>query len=245
MSMHIEQNKLSASFLSKRIDNLGDSSESEYRKNILSLFEKNCNAKLLDCGCGDGNFTLLVAENIGTQNIYGVDVVNNVKSLSKINFFQGNLNERIPFEDESFDVIHANAIIEHLSNTDLFVKELFRVCKRRGYCVLATPNLSSLHNIIYLLFGRQPFLAHVSDEVLVGTWHPTKKSESFPDGEHYPQHRRLFTPIALKYFFIHYGFEVTNILGSGYRPLPVSLAKIASRIDKTHSAIIIIKAIKP
>jgi ubiquinone/menaquinone biosynthesis C-methylase UbiE len=41
---------------------------------VLSLLGRNVNARMLDCGCGNGEITLRVAEMIGTSDVYGVDI---------------------------------------------------------------------------------------------------------------------------------------------------------------------------
>lgn len=73
----------------------------ENEKITFSLLEKNPDAKLLDCGLGDGEFTLKVAERIGTRGIYGIDIVAEsvIKAKAKgIQAYQGDLNEGFPFE---------------------------------------------------------------------------------------------------------------------------------------------------
>jgi len=48
-----------------------------YRENqlkVLSLLERNPNARVLDIGCSSGEFTLEVGKAIGTKELYGVDL---------------------------------------------------------------------------------------------------------------------------------------------------------------------------
>lgn len=228
-------------FMLRIFNYLGTQVGSEYRRVILSLLEQNPDAKLLDLGCGNGEFALKVAERIGTREIYGIDIVeeNIVKAKAKgIEVYQGDLNDRLPFETESFDVVHANQIIEHLCDTDTFIKEIHRVLRVGGYAIISTPNLASFHSVLFLLFGKQPFPATVRDEVYAGIYSPGAKRIN----AEMPAHRRIFTLGALKELLEYYGFKVEKTIGSGFYPLPAPLAKAICFIDKRHAVHITVKA---
>ena len=95
-----------------------------------------------------------------TNNLFGIEIE---KSKAKIASKRGikieisNLNNRFSFKDGSMDVVVANHVIEHLIQTELFINEIYRVLKRGGYAVIATPNLASWHNVFALILGLQPF----------------------------------------------------------------------------------------
>jgi SAM-dependent methyltransferase len=163
-----------------------------------------------------------------------------------IEAYQGDLNKELPYQDESFDVVHANQVIEHLHNTDILLKEVYRVLKAGGYLVISTPNLASFHNILHLLMGKQPFWASVSDEVNAGTWHlvgPANKASKRPGFG--PGHRRLFTQGALEELLEYYGFKIEKSISTGFYPFPAPIARVMSLIDRRHAAIITVKARKP
>lgn len=48
-------------------------------------------------------------------------------------------------------------MIEHVSNVDLFVSEVFRVLKKGGHAVISTENGSSWHNVFAAAMGWQIF----------------------------------------------------------------------------------------
>ena len=47
----------------------------------------------------------------------------------------------LPFKEESFDLIFADFVIEHIDDPDVFMGEIKRVVRKGGYFVFRTPNL--------------------------------------------------------------------------------------------------------
>ncbi len=234
------------SIISSLFDYLNKQADTEHRRVILSVVEQNENARLLDLGCGMGDFSLAVAEKVGTTHVSDVEIVEPriAKARSRgLEVFPCNLNEPLPFEGDSFDMILANQIIEHLFDTDAFIKDIFRILKPGGYAVVSTPNLAAVQNILYLLVGKQPPTVSVSDEYLVGTWYPGEKS--LDPITQQPSHRRIFTVGALAELFSYHGFQVEKTIGSEYLPLPTPLARIMSRVDRGHPGHIAVKVRKP
>ena len=196
---------------------------------LLPLLEYSPNARLLDVGCGDGLFTKQLAERIGTKDITGIDIDDwNVP----FGFVRGYIEEGLPFEDGFFDVVVASHIIEHLSNTDFFTRELYRVLRKGGYVVIATPNLSSAGVIVLLLLNRQPPSLDVSDHFRI--WGDL----SWKGDREHPLHRRLFTMEGLAGLLTFYGFKVDYKVWAGYG------FYLLDKLLGGHAATLIIKARK-
>ena len=214
----------------------------EYRRDVLSFFDYNPAARLLDLGCGDGDFTLKVAGKIGTGIVFGLEGGKEYAAAAEkkgITCSQADLDANLPFEDNSFDVVCANQIIEHLSNTDGFLREIRRVLKPGGYAVIATPNLAAFHSIVFLLLGWQPHLADVSDAFFWAGRPHTREEEGMAGNM--PHHRRLFTPKALRELCQYHGLTVERSTVSGFRPLPAFFARAAVRIFKRYGDNITVK----
>lgn len=133
--------------------------------NILYIFDKNLKTydpnNILDVGSGDGSRTLLMAKyfNIEPHDIYGIDYAEKyiVETREIFNAQRIDLEtDLLPYDDESFDLITCNQVLEHLKNYRKAIDEVIKVCKKGGYIIFGIPNLAHLINRIYLLLGVQP-----------------------------------------------------------------------------------------
>ncbi|CCH44232.1 Ubiquinone/menaquinone biosynthesis methyltransferase [Wickerhamomyces ciferrii] len=111
--------------------------------------------KILDVGCGPGTITYGLAKYIPQGEIIGIEptselieeaINNKVDSdtgpRGKVKFEEASAFE-LPYEDESFDVVHAHQVIIHLSEPLKALKEMKRVLKKGGYLALRDSELRS------------------------------------------------------------------------------------------------------
>lgn len=152
------------------------------------------NKTILDVGCYDGKYAALFLQN--NNKVYGIDASPDAiqeANRKGIVASVANVEERFPFEDEMFDVIHAGEIIEHLYDTDTFISECKRVLKKGGKLIITTPNTLSLPRRILYLFGNGRFF---------------EASNSFSAEPVSVGHIRFFTKKLLKNFLEHIGFKM-------------------------------------
>lgn len=76
---------------------------------------------------------------------------------------QWNLNDGLPFPDDSIDHIVACEIIEHMRSPHSFLREIRRVLKPGGILIVTTPNICCLKNRIKLLCGKFPVNVAMAD----------------------------------------------------------------------------------
>ncbi len=117
-----------------------------------------------------------------------------------------------------YNFCFTNQTIEHLYDIDNFMKNIFNILKKKGFCLISTENLSSLHNILALALGYQPFAcANMSiKKWTIGNPFSRKNGHC----SNFMKHRAVFTLYALEEFVKLYNFEIIKKIVSGYFPLP-------------------------
>ena len=130
----------------------------ELCKYLFNRFDMKEGNKLLDVGCGRGDF-LKGFKDISLE-VYGLDIEkSNTKILEGLEVRYSNLEKELfPFENQTFDVVFSKSVIEHLFNPDNFIKECHRVLKPGGRIIIMTPDWSSLMKIFFDDYThRQPY----------------------------------------------------------------------------------------
>ena len=123
----------------------------------LNLVDPAPVLKMLDTGCGNGQKTTIFIDHIKPTTIIGLDLFEQPLTDNRIERVLGDINQKIPLRDNSFDFILSNQTIEHLTNIRKYLSECYRVLSSNGQILIMTENLSSWFNIICLFFGWQPF----------------------------------------------------------------------------------------
>ncbi len=239
--------------LSSYFSYLYDYTVRSYSLAFESFLEYDKNAFLLDCGCWNGVNTKKFGSIISSNYLYGIEIdKSKVKEASKkgIKVKICDLNNELPYKNNFFDVIVVNHVIEHLVNTRLFVSEIYRVLKTKGYVIIGTPNLASWHNVFALFIGLQPFSGptikpdYVSDVKFVMQLNKARMKKIFSKELETLDHIKVMTTKALIGLLKDFKFKVENVKGFGYYPFPPFLAKPLLSIDPYHSHYIIVKARK-
>lgn len=221
------------------------SAEIHNHRNILDLTDAIGEGRMLDLGCDDGERASCIGKKAQVVTVIGLDIeAAPLQAASRRGIYcvQGDLARALPFADEAFAFVHANQVIEHLPDVDLFIEEIYRILRPGGYAVISTENLSSWHNIVALSLGRQAFSQHISARTHVGNEWAIHAGESLRRSW---THMKIFSWHGLRALVALYGLHIVTALGAGYYPLPGRIAILASRIDPLHTHFISIRASKP
>lgn len=125
----------------------------EYPKKLInylcSRFDLKANDKLLEIGCGRGDF--LNEFKNKNLDVYGVDLSNYSQNFfSDLNFKKVDLTkDKLPFDDNFFDVIYSKSFIEHFYFPEIIFEEAYRVLKPGGKIITLTPEWQYIYRFFY------------------------------------------------------------------------------------------------
>jgi 2-polyprenyl-3-methyl-5-hydroxy-6-metoxy-1,4-benzoquinol methylase len=106
-----------------------------------------------------------------------------------------NVEDGLPFDDCTFDVVNAGEVLEHLYDTKLFFQEAARVLKREGILLFTVPNLNSLENRLKVLRGAYLGMAG-----------------AYPE-DHFGSHVRMFNLSKIRELCARTGFALEDVRG--------------------------------
>ena len=123
---------------------------------IKKYIESNPELKgnLIDVGCGKGNILQAARDHFESRFEYhGLDLFecqdNNEKN--PIYFKQTDLNQNFSEAfQKKFDLVISCEVIEHVIDTDHYIKQIKNLLHKNGIFIVTSPNLSSFFNRILL-----------------------------------------------------------------------------------------------
>lgn len=153
----------------------------------ISLIPESKNGLCLDIGCGSGLLTEKIKER--GYNVISCDFDERAIKLCKekgTEAIQVNSEtDRIPFDDNHFDLISCFEVIEHIKSPQNMLNEIHRTLKQDGIFVISTPNISWWYLRIKHLLGIWDF--------------------------HDMDHIRFYNPNLLKRCLNDFGFKVIQV----------------------------------
>lgn len=163
------------------------------KQNATSQIKTKTPVKLLDIGCYDGHLALLLKNCLRNCDAYGIDIAKKTITLARKKGIHAkicDIEKGINYESNLFDYVFAGEIIEHLYDTDFFLREVKRILKPEGIFIITTPNFVSLGRRLYYLFGKGMFM-----------------EQSFSLPKNAAGHIRYFTFETLKQLLLLHKFE--------------------------------------
>ncbi|OGW91137.1 MAG: hypothetical protein A3D28_04475 [Omnitrophica bacterium RIFCSPHIGHO2_02_FULL_63_14] len=175
-------------------------SETAYRfERVLALLEERTAVRegdaWADLGCHTGTFLRMVIARYGVDPA-GVDVYPPHRPPDPWAYFQRDL----PVFDlpRQYRFISALELIEHVIDTDAFLKGCRDLLEPGGFLILSTPNINSLRNRVMTFFGVYPANLEYKNVI---------------------HHVRLYNARKLEEHLAEHGFETLSVRGVSFLPL--------------------------
>jgi len=144
------------------------------------------------------------------NNVTGLDISNvalNKAESRGITVKQCNIEEGLPFEDRSFDVVICSEVIEHLFFPYKLLEDIWRVLRDNGCLILTTPNVAYIVRRICLLVGKFPEETRWAATSCTNEW----------------EHIRFFTVASLEKLLKDTRFKIAEFQGvDRFSKLPLS-----------------------
>jgi len=127
----------------------------------LGLLQPFSGMKILDAGCGTGNFSLKLAR-IGCR-VTGIDVSEKMLAFAEQKAREEKLDVdfrimdvcSLSFGDETFDAVTSMAAFEFLNDPELAMEEMFRILKKNGALLIGTINKESPWGELYRALAKK------------------------------------------------------------------------------------------
>lgn len=114
----------------------------KYFNDLIKIISEIKPESLLDAGCGEGFVSARIKARLPNVNIEGIDLEDNYLDFAKSNFKNIKLIKAsiydIPKNDDSYDIVLCNEVLEHLDDPHKALRQLFRVSKK--YVLVSVPN---------------------------------------------------------------------------------------------------------
>lgn len=170
-------------------------------RKVLDLVLDAPGARILDAPAGRGALSAQLVK--AGKSVTSLELETSTIEAEGVDRVAGNLDKRLPFEDNAFDCVASVDGIEHLQNPFHAVQEFHRVLRPNGVLVLSTPNISAWRSRARYLFtgfhnkGKLPL------------------TEEAPNPLH---HINLLSYPSLRYMLVRFGFQISAVTANRVKP---------------------------
>lgn len=139
---------------------------------IRSLERVKFKHPILDVGCGNGLVAKVILSKRGEKFDWGIDLSSREVGYAKKSGCYRKCKVasvyNLPFDDQQFEMVFSNSVIEHIQDLDKALREISRVLKKRGLLVITVPSSFITRYLIeveLLNKLRLDFLANLSGKL--------------------------------------------------------------------------------
>lgn len=141
----IDWNQARQDFKESAITNVEAAKNHYFIEKVIQGINGDDTAAILDYGCGGGALITRLFF-MGYENIQGVDIADNGRNAEfASNIGMGEVfsvydGKKLPYDDESFDLIISETVLEHVPNIEDYYSEAARVLKPGGVLIAYFPH---------------------------------------------------------------------------------------------------------
>ena len=172
----------------------------DYMAKVYEFIATNYKAPLniLDIPAGNG---LLSAK----LKVLGHKVISADINNFHTDYVYQNIEEKLKFEDSTFDIVICLEGIEHIVNKWQLVSEFKRVLNKKGKIIISLPNIQNYYSRLTFLFTGEFFLYNIDDTI-----HP--KGKIIDRG-----HVNRLSFYEIIYMFEEYNLILGDVLGDKFK----------------------------
>ncbi len=205
-----------------------------WNKTMLGMLPKFKYKKILDIGCGTGEFYLDIKRSLRGKYL-GIDLSPHMLALAKkkykkIEVIEADV-EKLPFDDNQFDLIVGRGIFHHLPNPQRGSKETRRVLKKGGLLLITEPTNNFMNKLLRKILYK--YSSHFSSK---------HRSFSTTEFEHILHASGFKVNKIQKWGVLAFPFSFPDILPLE-KFIPFPLFKLLVRIDLVLIRIPIIRSL--
>jgi SAM-dependent methyltransferase len=160
---------------------------------VAAHLPQTSETRVLDVGAGEGALSLRLKDS--GYFVEACDLFPEFFRCPDVHCRRADLHQRLPFDDNQFDLVVAVEVVEHLESQLVLFNEVRRILRSGGIFVFTTPNIASFKSRLSYLFTGF-FYSHG----------PLDPAEIDPVS----QHIAAFTPDRYRFILARAGLELSK-----------------------------------
>lgn len=168
---------------------------------VETILSSATRGRLLDVPAGEGALAVRLQQ-IGYQ-VECCDLYPEIFKLFDIEIRSGNMDTRLPYDDQEFDYIVCVEGLEHIENPSNAISEFSRLLKPGGQLIVSVPNIMNIEERLKWLFnGYTSHFKPLSSEARA------EIARQFPGMEEVALHVNPIGYSEVRYLLEKYGFAL-------------------------------------
>ena len=171
---------------------------------VVGMLEKLPRRALLDVPAGEGALgARLIAAGF---EVSFCDLYPEIFRLNNREIRRGDLNDKLPFDDRSFDDVTCLEGLEHIENPQQAMREFSRLMRPGGHLIVSVPNILNIEERLkWLVYG---YTSHFKPITREGR---ERLRAEHANREEIAAHVNPIGYSELRYILEKYGFEIASV----------------------------------